>query len=245
MKYNHLMPVSPTRPTVKCLMMATIDGKIGSSNSTADVVDDYLDIYRDIDKSIAGNAWMCGRVTTQLYFAKEETTPLPKAVETTPPDTFMGDKDATRFYITIDTQGSLRFQNNYISFYPEHGNLHLVIIITKQTPKEYLSYLHDKGISYITCGDKEVDLALAMSTLKTAFAIETLLLEGGARINGSMLSAGLIDEIFLLTVPRVLNQPDAPSVFEDPTRTPVSITEFTLKKSEVRPRGCVLLHYTK
>ncbi len=233
------------KPTVKCLMMATIDGKIGSKDATTDVVDDFLDIYRDIDNGIAGNAWMCGRVTTKLYFAKKEPAPLPIPTNAITPGDFVGYPNATRYYVTVDTKGSLRFNDNFISFYPEHGNLHIIVIVTQSTPKEYLHYLQDKKISYLISEGSEVDFHGAMTKLNSLFHIRTLLLEGGARINGSMLKAGLIDQLYLLVIPRVLSDPQAPSVFEDPHHNPADVTSFTLQKSEIKPRGCILLHYTK
>jgi riboflavin biosynthesis pyrimidine reductase len=66
---------------------------------------------------------------------------------------------------------------------------------------EYLAFLRDRGVSYILAGERDVDLALALEKISTNFGIHTVMLEGGGRINGGMLAAGLIDELSVLVCP--------------------------------------------
>ncbi|MBV9110989.1 MAG: dihydrofolate reductase family protein [Gemmatimonadetes bacterium] len=56
-------------------------------------------------------------------------------------------------------------------------------------------------MSYLLAGAREVDLSLALEKIAARFGVRTLMLEGGGRINGGMLRAGLIDEVSLLLVP--------------------------------------------
>ena len=53
-----------------------------------------------------------------------------------------------------------------------------------------------------------------MEILGETFGLKTLLLEGGARINGSFLKAGLIDEISLLIYPGIDGLAGVPTIFE-------------------------------
>ena len=53
-----------------------------------------------------------------------------------------------------------------------------------------------------------------MEELGKAFRLKTLLLEGGGRINGSFLKAGLIDEISLLVYPGIDGLSGMPTIFE-------------------------------
>ena len=55
----------------------------------------------------------------------------------------------------------------------------------------------------------ESDLAGALTTLRRELGIETLLLEGGAGINGSFLAAGLVDELSLVIAPGLDGGADA------------------------------------
>jgi len=55
----------------------------------------------------------------------------------------------------------------------------------------------------------EIDLAGALTTFRRELGIETLLLEGGAGINGSFLAAGLVDELSLVIAPGLDGGADA------------------------------------
>ncbi len=79
---------------------------------------------------------------------------------------------------------------------------------------EYLSALRDSGVSYLLAGASEVDLALALEKIGTRLGVRTLMLEGGGAINGSMLRAGLVDEVSVLVAPVVDGRVGAPSSFD-------------------------------
>ena len=238
------------KPTVHCVMMTTLDGKIGSTLRGVDLVDDYLDIYRQVDDSIAGPytsqnvAWMCGRETSKLYFADKDTSPLPTLDTNIDTSDFIANPKMGRFFITVDTKGTLRWKSNSVEFFTEHGPLHLIVIVSKSTPKNYLSYLKSKKISYIVSEKEDINFDPILSKLHVHFEISTLLLEGGGKLNGSFMTQGLIDEIHLLLLPRILNKSDAPSVF-DSSNPSGKFTNFTLVGSTQQARGSILLHYKK
>jgi riboflavin-specific deaminase-like protein len=48
-----------------------------------------------------------------------------------------------------------------------------------------------------------VDLAAALARLRADHGVRTILCEGGPQLNASLLAAGLIDELFLTTVPKL------------------------------------------
>jgi riboflavin biosynthesis pyrimidine reductase len=75
------------------------------------------------------------------------------------------------------------------------------------------------------------------------FGIRTLLLEGGGRINGAFLEAGLVDELSLLLVPGIDGRREVPAVFDgvNPSRTLAVALE--LKSVERRPKGALWLRY--
>lgn len=236
--------------SVHCVMMSTLDGKIGSGIAGVDIVDDYLDVYRTIDDSVAGPyekkniAWMCGRETSKLYFADSNSSPLPNGTSIIDDSDFFANPNAGRFFVTIDTKGVLRWKSNSVEFFSEHGPLHLIIIVTRSTPKNYLAYLKSKNISYIMSENDEVQFGTILTKLNFNFDISTLLLEGGGKINGSFMTQGLVDEIHLLLLPMVLNRTNAPSLF-DSQNIQGELKHFALVESSTKPRGSVLLHYRK
>src|SRR5918911_48571 len=59
-----------------------------------------------------------------------------------------------------------------------------------------------------------VDLSLALEKIGARFGVRTLMLEGGGRLNGGMLRAGLIDEVSLLVAPVVDGRAGTPALFD-------------------------------
>lgn len=217
------------RPHVVCHMMQTLDGKIASGVPGKEVLMDYFDVYTQTEEKIdASQAFMFGRVTASAFAQPFfEITPSGKSQDA---DNYIGDDEATSFAIVVDMKGVLRWDNNFIEMSNWDKKFHLVTLVTRQTPKDYLAYLVEKKISYVVSGNNELDLETAMSKLRGTFKIEKILLEGGGSFNGSMLEADLVDEISLLLLPRVLNKKDAPSLFD---RDSVSIVPKNFKISSL------------
>jgi diaminohydroxyphosphoribosylaminopyrimidine deaminase/5-amino-6-(5-phosphoribosylamino)uracil reductase len=73
-------------------------------------------------------------------------------------------------------------------------------------------------VTVIPCGDgPSVDLAAAMKELGSR-EIGSVLLEGGGKLNGAMLEAGLIDKMVLYYAPKLIGGDLAPSNFSFPGR---------------------------
>ena len=70
-----------------------------------------------------------------------------------------------------------------------------------------------RGVEFFFSGDKQVDLKALMNYLHEE-GIETLMLEGGATLNFSMIKAGLIDEIRICVAPMVVGGRDAKTLFD-------------------------------
>ena len=70
-----------------------------------------------------------------------------------------------------------------------------------------------RGVKFFFSGDKQVDLKALMNYLHEE-GIETLMLEGGATLNFSMIKAGLIDEIRICVAPMVAGGRDAKTLFD-------------------------------
>ena len=231
-------------------MMATPDGIIGSNIPGVDVMDKYLNIYRQVDAAVASEvnnkdiAYICGRVTSEMCFSDKTKPPLPTLEKEVEAGDYIANPDAGRFYITVDTKGTLRWKEDSISFYPEHGNLHLIIIVNESTSNEYLAYLRKKKISYVIGGNHDVDLTNVLTKLKTNFHISTILLEGGGKMNESFLKAGLIDEIHLLELPEKSDEPGAPTLF-DGEDTKTALSKYDLLETTPMPLGSTLRHYKK
>lgn len=183
------------RPRIICHMVASIDGRI--------VVDrwplskDGRRQYELVHASYDADGWICGRVTMEP-FAKQVRSASEIELQkpgTSPREDFKAGGAFDSYAFAVDPSGRLAWESNDID-----GD-HVVAILTERVSDDYLDFLRGRGVSYVLAGEREVDLPLAMKKLGAQFGVRTLLLEGGGRINGAMLRAGLIDEVSLLLAP--------------------------------------------
>jgi riboflavin biosynthesis pyrimidine reductase len=211
------------RPKIICHMMASIDGKItyGKINGqeiTTSVFADYLPDYITTEAKYKPKAYLCGRATMEM-FAEKIVNNLAAFKDQPNSDVdYINKNPAGKYFFGIDTKGVLRWENNFVMVkYGEKQldkKFSLVIIVTKTTPKKYLNYLKSKKISYIFAGETTVDFKILFNKFKRVLQIEQLLLDGGGITNGTVISDQLIDEISLLIIPMVINNIDAPAVFD-------------------------------
>jgi len=198
------------RPRVICHMAASLDGRI--------VVDGWPDAvaaavrkeYDTLHSTFGAQAWMCGRITMEP-FAKGVRSDAELAHEYTGsaarPD-FRAEGHFESFAFAIDARGRLAWETNEI------GGDHVVAIVAERVSDDYLAFLRARSVSYILAGAREVDLPLALQRIGERFGVRTLMLEGGGRINGAMLAAGLIDEVSVLIAPAVDGRPGTPTLFD-------------------------------
>jgi riboflavin biosynthesis pyrimidine reductase len=142
------------------------------------------------------------------------------------------------YAIAVDASGKLRWESNDI-----RGD-RLVVLTTRQAPAGYLADLRAKSISYLLGGKSEIDFADTLARLRRYFGIRKLMLEGGGSINGSLLAAGLVDEVSLLICPFADGAPSLPTVFDGPEpKAGAKATALRLVAVRRRPGGVVWLRY--
>jgi 2,5-diamino-6-(ribosylamino)-4(3H)-pyrimidinone 5'-phosphate reductase len=108
----------------------------------------------------------------------------------------------------VDASGRLAWRSSDID-----GD-HVVAILSERVSDAYLAFLRERGVSYLLAGAHDVDLPLALEKIGERFGVQTLMLEGGGRINGGMLRAGLIDEVSVLVAPVVDGRIGTPALFD-------------------------------
>ncbi|GGF22528.1 RibD family protein [Hymenobacter cavernae] len=226
------------KPYVICHMMSSVDGRILTTSWTDELLRTYGGVFEKYHQTFTSQAWMCGRVTMEKDFSGGVQPELQAAPHPIAREPFIGDKDATSFAIAADAHGKLGWENN------ETGGDHIIEVLTEQVSDEYLYYLQRKGISYVFAGKEELDFASALQQLAALFPIETLMLEGGGHLNGSLLNAGLIDELSLLLLPIADGTPKSPTTFEVSEylrKTPA--TQLELKQVQQLEDDVVWLKY--
>lgn len=196
-------------PYVICLMMTSLDGKIlGDKWGDSPQVQALTKSFEEVHEAIGNKAWIVGRTTMEKDFThfakpvyKESTHPLDR-------EDFVATRNAKSFAIAVDGQAKLGWESATML-----GD-HVITILTEVVQDSYLAHLQQIGVSYIFAGKDTVDLSVALEKLKALFGIETLMLEGGGRLNGSFLNAGLINEYNHVLLPLADGRIETSSVFE-------------------------------
>lgn len=235
------------RPYVVCHMMGTVDGRILTERWSLSTAAEKQ--YEAVHALHRADAWMCGRKTFQGDFQEQPLDAVysrkPKvpagdfvAEEQLPPQRQARKSRQPVYAIAIDPKGKIYWEGNVM-----RGDRFLVIT-TGEAPSGYLADLRAKRISYLVGGTKEIDFASVLTRLRKHFGIHKLMLEGGGSINGSLLSAGLVDELSLLVCPYADGADTAPTVFDiaDPDLTKKA-TALRLMSVNKRPGGVLWLRY--
>ncbi len=184
------------KPYIICHMCTTIDGKIiGSRWGKLPGSKGSSNLFETTAATFGIGAWMVGTTTMKEFSGRN--VKLKRARGPVPPGDFIANPKAKSLAIGADAKGALRFQENEVD-----GD-HIVVLITEQVGNDYRANLRGAGVSYLVCGKKELDLPLAVQKLASAFKLRKLMVQGGGKFNGSMLAAGLIDEISQVIVPVV------------------------------------------
>ncbi|NCD70125.1 dihydrofolate reductase family protein [Mucilaginibacter agri] len=193
------------KPYVICHMMSSVDGRT-LTEQWGQIKG--RDSYEKTGSQHKADAWMCGRVTMERDFAGDEALHLKDPEAPISRADYIAESKAGSFAVAIDKDGKLNWRQSEID-----GD-HIISVLTEQVADKYLNHLQQTGISYVFAGKTEIDFKLVLQKLRKLFNIKTLLLEGGGHLNGSMLNAGLIDELSFLHLPIADGTPGTPTLFE-------------------------------
>ena len=226
------------RPHVICHMTSSVDGRIKTRRWAIDADDHYETVHARLD----GDAWMCGRITMQGYADSAEPLASPPSDDgPVPREDHVARRDASGYAVALDAKGRLDWgARNDIT-----GD-HVVVVLTEAVPDAHLRRLRAGGQSYLFAGAERVDFALAVEKLGRLFGIARLLVEGGGGINGSMLRAGVVDELSLLLAPAVDGLRGTPAVFDIDGEEADSLgarRSLDLRSCETLSGGVVWLRY--
>ena len=171
-------------------MMASLDGRIDCEMT--EQIDDTNHYYEALAQLDCPST-LEGKTTLAMHYAQDGVFQPRQAHEDAGQQLYKA-VESVGYAIGVDTLGTLLWDDNTAELFGRP----LLMILSEQASQEYLDYLKDEHISYITAGRNGIDLAKAMETLRTVFGVERLAVVGGGHINGSMLDQGLIDEVSMM-----------------------------------------------
>ena len=203
-----MVTTNSRRPRLICHMMASVDGRIdvGGWPMTAEGRREYEWVHASYEP----DGWICGRITMEPFAGsvRSEGEVAREHPGSAPREDFLAPGEHDSFAFAVHASARVAWEWNYVDCD------HVVAILSERVSDDYLASLRERGVSYLLCGAREVDLPLALEKIGERFGVRTLMLEGGGRINGGMLRARLIDEVSLLLAPVVDGRVGTPALFD-------------------------------
>lgn len=162
-----------------------------------------IGLHYELAGKIRADAHLVGSETAKTGVETfTEKVPIEEPSDFTKPPIKLGDKRP--YWVIPDSKGKLK------------GILHvyrrscyckdLIIIVTNQTPPDYIQYLKDRHYDVITAGIDSVNYRNALETLTARYKIRKVLVDSGGVLNGILLDQGLINEISLLISPVIADK---------------------------------------
>jgi riboflavin biosynthesis pyrimidine reductase len=148
----------------------------------------------------------------------------------------IAETDAATFAVALDASGKLHFQGGKLS-----GD-HVIVLVGRDTPDSHLAELAADGVSYIVSTGAEFDIPGLLDVLASSFGITHLVVEGGAKTNGTFLAAQVVDELRVLVAP-ALDGAEQVQGIVDYRDGLAGIVRMQLKSADVLDHGVVQLVY--
>ena len=188
-------------------MMTSIDGRIVPHDWP--ISPEGRKQYELVHAGYEADGWLCGRVTMEPFAkGKRSDAEVARQHAGGARDDFVAPGDHESFAFAVDSSGRLAWESSDID-----GD-HVVALLSERVSDEYLAFLRDRGVSYLIAGAREVDLTRALAKIGETFQVRTLMLEGGGKMNASMLAAGLVDELSVLVTPVIDGTMGEPALFD-------------------------------
>ncbi|AVC47077.1 ribD C-terminal domain protein (plasmid) [Rhizobium leguminosarum bv. viciae] len=145
---------------------------------------------------------------------------------------------ASSFAIALDPSGKLHFSKDEL-----YGD-HVIALLGSDVSDRHLAELAGDGVSYLVSDDKEIDVGAMLELLRKELGITRVLLEGGANVNGSLMAAGLVDELSLIVAPALEARRGSDRIIEFGEEGLADKVELSLISCDPLGHGAVHLRYS-
>lgn len=164
------MKMYKTRPYVICHMLSSIDGKIDGSYFQAEELTPVRAASHELRTEYDADAVLYGAVTAGELFAVGYIDPPKETTRRIPRKPYVADKNAERFTVVVDTEGSLRWNTNQVVRSGQPRS-HIVIVLTESVPDAYLEHLQKEKISYLFAGAERLEIGTMLEGLKNTLPL--------------------------------------------------------------------------
>lgn len=204
------------RPYVIYHMLTTIDKKVTGYFLQKRESAILHDFYYQQHRMFQADAFLFDCKAAEKHFIPEQECPLSLHSDIVLPHTdFIAADHLLPCAVIADPAGTLAWDSNIIECSIScYNGAHILVLLTDAVSDAYLAYLRERNISYLFCGQAELDLELMLYKLNHFIGIRSLLVEGAIHLAGQMIQEDLVDELSLIVAPYI-EGPDGLSAFSD------------------------------
>lgn len=114
----------------------------------------------------------------------------------------------------------------------------VILLVSEETPAEYIKHLEERNYDYHVVGKKHVDLEKALELLSAKYGVKKVLADTGRVLGNLLLNQGLASEISLLIHPVIVGNKSY-NMFSNVSKA----ISLKLDKTEILDKGYVWLVY--
>lgn len=179
-----------------------------------------------LDELLAGRTEQIGAKVTFEGSGSfvDRDAPLPRyPVVTTPEEQLWAHhlpRRAERWFVVADSRGRVDW-----SYFGDEQTA-LLLVVCRATPPGYLQMLRDQGVGYLVAGDERVDLSDALGLMREVLGADLVVADSGGEMNASLLRAGLVDELDVITLPGLVGGLGTPSLVDGP---PLGVDDLPIR----------------
>jgi 2,5-diamino-6-(ribosylamino)-4(3H)-pyrimidinone 5'-phosphate reductase len=144
--------------------------------------------------------------------------------------------DNLPYWVIIDTKGSLKGKLHEVRRFEFCKDV--IILISEETPKDYIDYLEKRKYDFHTVGKKHIDLKNSLELLNNKYNVRTILTDCGRILGNILLEKGLVKEISLVIHPVIVGK-NAYNMFDEIH----NLMNFELKKVGIIENDYILVIY--
>jgi 2,5-diamino-6-(ribosylamino)-4(3H)-pyrimidinone 5'-phosphate reductase len=142
--------------------------------------------------------------------------------------------------VVPDSRGRVR---NWVHALAQPWYRAIVVLTSRATPPDYLEYLNRRGIAHLSAGEDRIDLPAALELLQARYGVQSMRTDCGGRLNGSLLAAGLVDEVAVIINPALAANPESQSFVTLPHAVSAVGLPLRLREVDRLNDGAVWLRY--
>jgi riboflavin biosynthesis pyrimidine reductase len=244
------------RPRVVVYGTVSLDGRLTvapdvlllTGDERWDAVAGSGDVYDWLRSTYQPQAFLEG--SNSFVASRAEPEPLPPVsgdaralYQDSIPESVAGRPGHQGWFTTVDSRGRVRW---LYKEWPDEAwrGWHLLVLVARQTPAAYLAYLQDEEIPYLVAGEERVDLAAALTRMRSRLGVTSVVSTSPGKLGGAMLRAGVVDEVTIEFFPAIIGGFQTPTLFESPSlKAGEWPARLNLISARVEAEGNVRLRY--